>query len=248
MAHNELPFLLLSVRPEDAAAADEYAAIQRFAGLGAGGIRRIRLDRKPLPCLSLDDFSGVLLGGGPYNYTDSVKSAVQLRVEADIARLLAEVLERDFPFLGCCYGIGSLGTQIGASVDRSHAEPISSVPITLTADGRADPLFAELPETFEAFVGHKEAIRSLPDGATVLASSAACPVQAFRIGRNVYATQFHPELDVDGICTRIDIYKNYGYFEPDSAEELKAAMRTRHVEYPAQILRAFVGRFARHAP
>jgi GMP synthase (glutamine-hydrolysing) len=40
------------------------------------------------------------------------------------------------------------------------------------------------------------------------------------VGDNVYATPFHPELDA-GICTRIDVYKNNGYFAPESAETLK---------------------------
>ena len=43
----------------------------------------------------------------------------------------------------------------------------------------------------------------MPPHAVVLASSATCPVQAFRVGRNLYATQFHPELDLAGLDTRI---------------------------------------------
>ena len=58
-----------------------------------------------------------------------------------------------------------------------------------------------------------------------LATSAACPVQAFRVGQNVYATQFHPELDLEGICTRIEVYKNAGYFDPSEAETLKEPSR-----------------------
>ena len=78
-----------------------------------------------------------------------------------------------------------------------------------------------------------------------LATSADCPVQAFRVGDNTYATQFHPELDVDGICTRIDVYKSYGYFAPDSAEMLKDTARQRNIEYPPTIMRRFVERYAR---
>jgi GMP synthase (glutamine-hydrolysing) len=70
-------------------------------------------------------------------------------------------------------------------------------------------------------------------------------VQAFRVGSNAYATQFHPELDLEGICTRIDVYKNDGYFEPESAESLKAEARKRHIEYPPTILRRFVQRYSR---
>jgi GMP synthase (glutamine-hydrolysing) len=239
------PFLLLSIRAEDSAADEEYAAMMRFSGLDEVALRRIRLDRESVAGLDLADWSGLILGGGAYNVTDprSDKSEDQLRVEAELADLLRTVVDRDFPFLGCCYGIGTLGTLIGAVVDRTYSEPISAVPVTLTEAGRDDPLLEDLPAEFEAFVGHKEAICTLPDEAVLLASSPDCPVQAFRLGRNVYATQFHPELDVPGICTRIDVYRNHGYFAPGSGEKLKAAMQLTRVVHPPSILRTFVRRY-----
>jgi len=242
-----LPFLLLSIRAEDEAAEDEFAAMLRFGGLDERSLRRIRLDRQAITGLDLDDWSGIILGGGPYNFSDppAHKSAAQRRAETELLALLERIVNRDFPFLGCCYGIGALGSYVGATVDRSNSEPIGSVPVSLTVTGRADPLFAQLPDVFDAFVGHKEAISVLPPEATRLASSPGCPVQAFRVGQNVYATQFHPELDVAGICNRIDIYKHYGYFDPASAEALKKSMHESHVVHPPAILRRFVRRFGR---
>ena len=110
--------------------------------------------------------------------------------------LLDRVVSADFPFLGACYGIGALGRHQGAVVDRRFAEPVGAIEVTLTAPGGRDPLLGELPASFEAFTGHKEAISRLPGHAVLMAGSADCPVQAFRVGANVYATQFHPELDV----------------------------------------------------
>ena len=78
-----------------------------------------------------------------------------------------------------------------------------------------------------------------------LASSADCPVQALRIGGNVYATQFHPELDAAGMCTRIEVYKHSGYFHPSEADELKAMARRSEVSHPPAILRAFVRQYGR---
>ncbi|MGZ8802268.1 MAG: glutamine amidotransferase [Mycobacterium sp.] len=243
----DAPFLLLSIRGEDEAADDEYRAMMRFAGLDERSLHRIRLTHRPLGEVDLSQWSGIVLGGGPYNVSDepNAKAAIQQRVEAELADLLAAVIARDFPFLGCCYGVGTLGAAVGAVVDRAHSEPVGAVTVELSADGRADPLFAGLPEAFDAFGGHKEAASSLPSHVACLASSADCPVQAFRVGANVYATQFHPELDVDGICTRIDVYKNHGYFAPETAESLKDAARQRIVEYPMSILRTFAQRYAR---
>jgi GMP synthase (glutamine-hydrolysing) len=239
------PFLLLATRAEDAAADDEYASVLGFSGLGEARLLRHRLERRPLGDLDLRDWSGILLGGGPFNASDpeGSKSAVQRRVEAELRGLLERVIDADFPFLGACYGIGTVGGHQGAVVDRRYAEPVGSVPVTLTSEGQQDPLFGVLPATFDAFVGHKEAISELPDHAVLLATSPACPVQAFKIGSHVYATQFHPELDVAGLCTRIEVYKHAGYFEPEQADELKAQARLSNVTHPPALLRRFAERY-----
>jgi len=70
-------------------------------------------------------------------------------------------------------------------------------------------------------------------------------VQAFRVGSNVYATQFHPELDLVGVCTRIDVYKNAGYFPPGEAETLKERSRAVEVLHPMTLLTNFVERHRR---
>lgn len=241
------PFVLLATRAEDSAADDEYAAILRFGGLEPDRLRRVRLEREPMPPIDLDEVSGVIVGGSPFTTSvpEETKSATQVRVERELAGLLREVVARDVPFLGACYGVGTLGVVAGGVVDGTYGEAVGAVPITLTPEGRADPVFGVLPDTFEAFVGHKEAIRVPPPGAVVLATSPDCPVQAFRIRRNLYATQFHPELDVPGIVTRIDVYRDAGYFEPDEVDALVARVRRARVESASLVLRAFVERYAR---
>jgi GMP synthase (glutamine-hydrolysing) len=241
-----MPFLLLSIRGEDEAADDEYGAMMRFAGLDSTGMRRIRLTHESLGPIDLADWSGIILGGGPYNVSDAPesKSMTQQRVESELLALIGRIVDEDYPFLGCCYGVGTLGTVIGATIDRTYPEPVGGMSITITDAGREDPLFAELPDAFDAYGGHKEAAAQLPPDALRLATSPQCPVQAFRVGDNVYATQFHPELDLDGIDTRVDAYKNHGYFAPESAEQLKTEARQWDVRYPQTILRRFVERYA----
>lgn len=170
---------------------------------------------------------------------------MQVRVEREFARLLDDVVARDFPFLGACYGIGTLGAHLGALIDRRYGEPISVVDVSVTEAGAADPLLRGLPDVFPAFVGHKEAISELPASATLLASSPASPVQMFRVGANVYATQFHPELDLDGITTRIHAYADYGYFAAGELPLTLDAVRRTTVSHPSRILENFVDRYAR---
>ena len=240
------PFVLLSSRAEDVAADDEYAAFLRWTGLSAEQLRRIRMEAAPLPELDLDDYSGVLLGGGPFNSSDppESKSAVQCRVEKELRSLLDRIVDRDFPFLGACYGVGTLGVHQGGIVDRTYGEPISCVRVTLTEAGLEDPVLLGIPAEFDAFVGHKEACSLLPPTAALLATSAGCPVQMFRVKRNVYATQFHPELDVGGIVTRVHVYQHYGYFPPEEMDELVARLTPAVVTEPGRMLANFVARYA----
>ncbi|UZX02419.1 glutamine amidotransferase [Arthrobacter sp. CDRTa11] len=239
------PFLLLASRAEDAAADDEYAAYLRYGGLEPDQLRRVRVEAGPLPDLDLADYSGVIVGGSPFTSSDpnDHKSPTQHRVERELAGLLDRIVPADFPFLGACYGVGTLGTHQGALIDRTFGEPLGGVEIELTEAGLADPVLQGMPRRFTAFTGHKEACTLLPAHAVLLATSAACPVQMFRIRQNLYATQFHPELDVDGLVTRIDIYRHAGYFPPESAEELMESARQFTVTEPTNILKNFVARY-----
>ena len=239
------PFLLLSSRAEDVAVDGEYEAFLRFSGLPAERLHSIRMEAAPLPPLRLDDYAGVFVGGSPFNSSDppESKSAVQQRVEREMGALLDEIVERDFPFLGACYGVGTLGVHQGGIVDRTYAEPIGAVRVRLTEEGLADPVLAGLEPEFDAFVGHKEACRVLPPSAVLLASSSACPVQMFRIKTNVYATQFHPELDVPGLVTRIHVYQHFGYFPPHELEELVVRVTPAVITQPGRMLANFVARY-----
>jgi GMP synthase (glutamine-hydrolysing) len=241
------PFVLLATRAEDLPADEEYALFLRETGLDERDLIRIRLEAGPMPRLDLDALSGIFVGGGPFNASDppESKSPVQHRVEAEFAVLLDEVVARDFPFLGACYGVGTLGAHQGATIDHTFGEKIGVVPVTLTDAGAADPLLAGMPRTFNAFVGHKEAIRSLPGSATLLGSSPTCPVQVFRVRSNVYATQFHPELDLDGIVLRIRTYSSHGYYGPGELDVTIASARREPVSEPSRMLRNFVELHAR---
>jgi GMP synthase (glutamine-hydrolysing) len=240
------PFLLLATRADDAAAEGEYRSFLRFGGLAPEQLHRVRVEQGPLPSIDLARYSGIFVGGSPYNSSDPEegKSEEQRRVERELGGLLDQVVAADFPFLGACYGVGTLGRHQGAVIDRTFGEPVGSATVTLSPEGADDPLLEGLPESFTAFVGHKEACASLPEGAVVLASSAACPIQMFRIRENLYATQFHPELDVDALVERISIYRNAGYFPPEEAGDYMDRARLARVDHPSRILANFVRRYA----
>jgi GMP synthase (glutamine-hydrolysing) len=248
--HRVKPFLLLATRAEDAVADAEYQQFLRFGGLSPDQLVRIRLESAPLatllPSLELSQYSGVITGGSPFTFSDppESKSPAQVRVERELQGLLDDILKHDVPFLGACFGISTLGRHAGGEVDKAFGEPVGAVEVRLTPDGLADPILAGLPETFLAFVGHKEGMRAVPPGAVLLAGSQRCPVQMFRVGEHQYATQFHPELDVPGIIERMHAYRHAGYFHPDELESLIASVQSARVEWTSRILSNFIARYA----
>ncbi len=241
------PFLILQLRPEIEAANSEYSAILEKSGLRENQTHRIRLDSSPLPnSLTLADYSGIIVGGGPGCVSDapSDKTPVEAKIEAAVLSLMPEITDNDIPFMGCCYGIGILGHHLARAVNKdNYAEPVGTSHCALTPAGKQDPLTRDLPDNFDAFVGHKEALQTLPDGCEHLVSSPTCPFQVIRYKQNVYATQFHPEADAAGFEIRINIYKNKGYFAPQDAEKLIKMCRDADVHAPEKILRNFVKRY-----
>jgi GMP synthase (glutamine-hydrolysing) len=243
------PFLILQLRPEAAAADNELDAILAKGALARAEAVRIRLDCEPIPAdLDLGAYSGIIVGGGPGCVSDAAeqKTDEERRIEAAMLDLMPAVAADDVPFLGCCYGIGILAHHLGAKVGKEHyGEDVGAVACSLTRAGADDPLLAGLPQTFLAFVGHKEAVQELPAGCAHLVASEPCPFQMLRYKDNIYATQFHPEADASVFELRINIYKDKGYFPPEQAQALIAACHRQEVHAPEAILKNFVARYRR---
>lgn len=244
------PFLIVQLRPEDETADSEFAAILRYGGLSDDEVVRARVEHTGLPPVDLDDYAAIIVGGSPFDLStpEAQKSDIQKKIERDFMQLFERLARVDFPFLGACSGNSLLGTFCGASISRRYAEPVGGADITLTGAGRHDPLLSGFPDTFRVLLGHKEACDATPPGTVLLASSAACPVQMFRLGENMYATQFHPEGDPDGFVVRINVYKDHGYFPPETADALIAAVQDEHTPLPQEMLQRFVRRYRHGSP
>jgi len=114
---------------------------------------------------------------------------------AGVKSFIRAALEREVPFLGICLGGQLLADVLGARVTaNSPYGEKGTLPVTLTGAGAVDPLFAGLDRQFVSFQWHNDSF-AIPVGAVHLASSPACPNQAFRIGTSAFGTQFHPEMN-----------------------------------------------------
>ena len=240
------PVLILQLRPEDVTSDSEYACFLKYGDLQAEDTCRMRIEETGITDdLSLDDYSAIIVGGSPFDIStpENRKSDIQKKIEADFHRLLELVVPRDFPFLGACSGNGLLGSYLGTRISTKYGETVGCVSLDITEAGKQDPLLADFPPQINVLLGHKEACDVTPEGTTLLMTGSHCPVQMFRIGENVYATQFHPEGDSEEFVLRIDTYRHHGYFKVHEAEAMKEAVSGKPTPFAQELLRRFVSRY-----
>lgn len=113
-------------------------------------------------------------------------------LKAEIA-LIRRQLAEERPVLGICLGAQLMAAAAGARVyPGERGKEIGWADVELAAAGCDDPLWEGFPKRFTTFHWHGDSF-DIPDGAILLGSSERYP-QAFRLGANGYAVQFHPEV------------------------------------------------------
>ena len=242
------PFLMLTSRDDGPVLAAECADLPRFSGLTPDQVRQVRMERE-LPDLDLSEYSGAFVCGSPWdaNADDHLKEERQVRAEAWLRSFYDRALGESFPILGLCYGLGTLTLHLGGVIDTHHGEEISGIALTKTDAGRDDPLLEGTPDRFHSYVGHHEAVRELAPGMQVLLAGDDTPIQMVRVGEAAWATQFHPEMDLEGVNVRIDQYAGR-YYPVEKADAIRAQVATVDTDPSRLVLQNFVRRFQRCAP
>jgi GMP synthase (glutamine-hydrolysing) len=138
------------------------------------------------------DYAGLVVLGGPMSANETDKHSFL----AEIMDLIRRFAAQDRPVLGICLGAQIIARTFGGKVYRMDRLESGFYTMDLTPEGKADPVFSALAPDVTSFQNHFEAVRAIP-GAVPLATGSACPIQAFRVGRATYATQFHPEVTID---------------------------------------------------
>jgi len=108
------------------------------------------------------------------------------------AAWLAQLLEREIPVLGICYGHQLIAHALGGEVSRSpRGREVGAVEIK----GEDDPLFEGLGPQFSVWQSHIDEVSVAPAGARIIARNEHSAVQAMAIGDHCRTVQWHPEFD-----------------------------------------------------
>jgi GMP synthase (glutamine-hydrolysing) len=154
----------------------------------------------------LDKVDAVLLGGsGDYSVAEG---GPWLAAALEAMRELHDLAK---PTFASCWGFQAMSRALGGEVetDPGRAE-LGANPVRLTAAGARDPVFSQLPSSFCAVMGHQDVVDRIPADAVLLASSDRVANQAFTFpGKPIYCTQFHPELNRQGLLQRLRAYPLY---------------------------------------
>ncbi|GIH25556.1 aminotransferase [Acrocarpospora phusangensis] len=113
--------------------------------------------------------------------------------------LLKAAVEEGVPVLGICLGAQLMTLACGGEVRRGdHGLEIGAGTVRLLPEARDDRLFAGVPEAEPVAVQyHYDVMATPPPGAVPLATGDHYPNQAYRLGGNAWAVQFHPEATPD---------------------------------------------------
>ena len=151
-------------------------------------VRWLEAGVDPIPAAALVEPDLVVVLGGPIG----VYEADTYPFIADEIAAIAVRLTSNKPMLGICLGAQVMAAALGARVAPGPVKEIGWAPLTLTPAGRASVL-APLAAT-PVLHWHGDNC-DLPAGCEKLASTAACPVQAFSRGPRQLALQFHIEVE-----------------------------------------------------
>lgn len=138
----------------------------------------------------LKGHDGLVLLGGSINVHETPRRSYLLHE----MHLVRQAAAKNLPVLGICLGGQLVAKALGGKVTKSFPQEIGWHGLNLTAAGIRDPLFKNAQKKLDVFQWHEFEF-SLPQGASLLASSRTCRNQAFRLGSKIFATQFHFEID-----------------------------------------------------
>ena len=172
-------------RPQQFVAVFDFGA--QYGQLIARRVRDLHVYSEIVPCdISAQEISrmapsAIILSGGPASvYAD------------DAPDMDEKIFSLGIPVLGFCYGQQIMSVKLGGEV--GHTEKGEYGPATITRQG-ASRILDGTPGIQTVWMSHRDAVSRVPEGFTVTSTTDVCPVASMEdASRNLFATQFHPEV------------------------------------------------------
>jgi GMP synthase-like glutamine amidotransferase len=134
-----------------------------------------------------ENFDGVIILGGGMSVNDENEYA-WIKSECEFIRKL---VKKEIPLLGICLGAQMIAKAHGAVVKKNFTPELGWSDIRPTEFAKNDKFYV-INKSLAVYQWHDETFE-IPIGAVRLSSSAACINQAYKLGKNCYGIQYHPE-------------------------------------------------------
>jgi GMP synthase (glutamine-hydrolysing) len=229
--------------------------IANAAGVRLDQVTVVRVaDGEPLP--STIEQHGIIGGGSGHSTTERLPWIEETREFFRIAERL------NVPQFHICFSHQAKAESVGGTCGLGQAGRRFGIEqLTLTPAGRKDPLFADLPDSFELFTSHQDAVHEIPASAasgaiTELAYSPFYRHESFAIGNATRTFQAHPEVTADVIVALATARRKALIDEgllgdsPEEFEEFVTGVRRREPSIRATgntIMRNWVHHYAARA-
>ena len=203
----KLKFLLLQARKEnDLMITNELNCFSRILKTNKDLFTIKDLTRDKIKESYIKKFDVVLVGGsGDYSVAHG---GYFMKQTLNIMQYLVSSSKETF---ASCWGFQAIAKAMGGEVvhDLKLAE-LGTISLKLTNEGKKDPIFGKMPNTFFCQMGHEDIVIKKPKDSIILASSKRIKIEAFRFKEKpIYCTQFHPELRVEDLKIRMNTYPKY---------------------------------------
>ena len=166
----------------------EGAKFRALLGPRAAGWRFSDFDvHKGVFPQALTGIGGIIISGSPASVNDPEDWIERLM------QVIREAVASDIPVFGACFGHQAISRALGGTVGKN--------PDKGWRLGRVDSAVAapapwiDAPQDISLHAAHKEQVTALPPGMRVLGGTADVPFGHLALGKRVYSTQYHPELD-----------------------------------------------------
>lgn len=170
------------------------------------------------------DFDFLVIMGGPQSPATTLEECSHFDAQKEIA-FIKRAIEQKKILFGVCLGAQLIGEALSAKFEHSPNREIGVFTVSLTEEGRQDPIIGTFPEKFAVAHWHSD-MPGLTAESKVLAKSEGCPRQIVRYAPNIYGFQCHFEFTPESIeamiqnnAQELEIYKNLPYIE--TVEQLR---------------------------
>jgi len=188
----------------------------------------------------VENYGAVVVLGGPDSANDKND-----KMESELARI-REIIAANKPYLGICLGLQTLVKAAGGKVVKSPTKEVGFIDpegnnftVTLTNDGKQDPLFEGLDNTFDVFHLHGETVE-LTNEMTLLGVGKFCRNQIVRVGTNAYGIQSHFELTPEMFETWMNEDPDLVQLDKDALRKNFEAIQNKYTRVGRQLFKNFL--------